>query len=168
MCIRDRPYPSPCHRLDSETAGCMIIAKTKSAQIRFNKLFTEKKIQKTYVAIVHGKVPLRGVINLPIAGQNAETIFERIEYKKSKSGEFYSQIKMYPRTGKTHQLRIHLACLGHPILGDKHYGRKGNILLHKGLFLCALQLCFHLGSCKVKVHTRDPSKFKRFLKLLDT
>lgn len=160
------PYPTTAHRLDTETSGCVIITKSKTAQIQMNQLFEAKKVEKTYIAIVHGKTPRRGIINLPIKGQAASTKFETIEYKKSKIGEVYSKIKMYPLTGRTHQLRIHCACLGHPILGDKIHGTKGNILLHKGLFLCSLAVCFHLDSRKIGALTKVPNKFDRFFKLI--
>jgi len=160
------PYPTPCHRLDRETAGCILIAKTKSAQIQFSQLFVERKISKSYIAIVHGKTPIRGSIYFDIHGQAARTNFEQIKVFESKRGEAYTVVKMYPITGRTHQLRIHFSILGHPILGDKVYGVDGNTLKHKGLFLCSISLSFLFGLEEEHIQTTLPKKFQRFERLV--
>ena len=157
------PYPTPCHRLDKETAGCVLIAKTKTAQIEISRLFVERKISKTYVAIVHGETAISGSIHLPINGQIAKTTFERKKVFKSKKGERYSVVKMHPITGRTHQLRIHFSKLGHPILGDKIYGNEGNILKHKGLFLCSTALDIKFGLLAKHISTTLSKKFQRFI-----
>jgi len=160
------PYPTPCHRLDAETAGCVLIAKTKNAQIEISRLFAERKISKTYIAIVHGRIPTRGSIHLKINGQAAVTIFEKIKEFESKREEAYSVVRMKPVTGRTHQLRIHFSKLGHPILGDKLYGKEGNILKHKGLFLCSTSLEFVFGLEAEHISTTLTKKFQRFEYLL--
>jgi 23S rRNA-/tRNA-specific pseudouridylate synthase len=81
---------------------------------------------------------------------------------------------MQPVTGRTHQLRKHAALIKHPIIGDSEYGEKGNVLLHKGLFLCAVKLtfCHPITSAELTIETEPPKKFdalmnrefKRFLK----
>ena len=161
------PYPTPCHRLDAETAGCILIAKTKMAQIEFSRLFKERKICKTYTAIVHGRIPIKGQIHLDINMQIAKTNFVRTKILESKRGEVYSIVKMYPITGRTHQLRIHFSKLGHPILGDKLYGVKGNILKHKGLFLCSTTLDFVFGLVAEHISTKLSKKFQRFERLIN-
>ena len=73
---------------------------------------------------------------------------------------------MSPHTGRTHQLRIHFSAIGHPILGDKLYGSEGNVLRHKGLFLCARSVTFHIGG-QIKTATVDtPKKFSRVIRLV--
>jgi len=160
------PYPTPCHRLDRETAGCVIVAKTKSAQIKFNKLFTERKIHKSYLAIVHGKMPKKGYINIPINNQEAETRFEREILIENNRGEYYSKIKLYPITGRTHQLRIHCSLLGHPVLGDSLYGIDGNVMKHKGLFLCSFAVKIDSGSKNQTFCTAYSKKFDRIIRLI--
>ncbi len=160
------PYPTLCHRLDRETAGCVLVAKTKSAQIKFNKLFIERKIHKTYVAIVHGKMPIRGYIDLPVNKQEAQTRFERELLIQNKRGDYYSKVKLYPITGRTHQLRIHCSLLGHPILGDVLYGNDGNVMKHKGLFLCAFALKIDSGSENHFYYTAYSNKFERVIRLI--
>lgn len=160
------PYPTPCHRLDAETAGCILIAKTKTAQIKINQLFSERKIYKTYTAIVHGEIPIKGSIHLPINGQTASTKFVRVKVIVSRRDQTYSVVNMYPITGRTHQLRIHFSMLGHPILGDKKYGNAGNILKHKGLFLCSTALDIEFGLLAKHISTSPSKKFQRFENLI--
>lgn len=159
------PYPTPCHRLDKSTSGCLLIAKTKTAQINIGKQFVSKSIQKNYLAIVHGDLDEEGEITSDINNQIAQTKYSVPEKVISKSGEVYSVVKLSPLTGRTHQLRIHLSSIGHPILGDKLYGKEGNILLHKGLFLFAIAISFISNNDAIHVKTSTPLKFQRILKL---
>ncbi len=160
------PYPTPCHRLDKATSGCVLVAKTKSAQIALGNQFAKKEIKKEYIAIVHGEVENEGTIDTPINGQEALTHFSVLEKAVSKSGEVFSFLSLQPQTGRTHQLRIHLSSLGHPILGDKLYGTEGNILLHKGLFLCAKRIHATVDDKLIKCVTSTPNKFTRIWRLL--
>lgn len=134
--------PTPVHRLDNQTSGLLVIAKTKTAQIELGKQFTNKTIQKNYCAIVIGKVHSNQIINSPIETKNAETTFEIIKIVKSLKYSNLSCLKVSPKTGRTHQIRIHLASIGHPILGDKLYGKKELNQQGKGLFLCASAIKF--------------------------
>ena len=159
------PYPTPCHRLDKSTSGCLVIAKTKSAQMRMGELFATQQITKEYTAIVHGKLPEESTINEHIDGQSAITKYSVLERITSNSGQDYSLLSLQPLTGRTHQLRIHLSSQGSPILGDKLYGEIGNTLLHKGLFLCARMINFEYGEISIKVKTDLPKKFERVWRL---
>lgn len=135
-------WPKPVHRLDNPTSGLLVIAKSKKAHIILGQQFEKKQIQKKYHAIVMGQTSDNGFINLPIENQIAETYFEKITEVRSLKNNFLTLLKLSPITGRTHQLRIHCAHLGFPILGDKLYGKEGNILKGKGLFLAATQLNF--------------------------
>ena len=160
------PYPTPCHRLDKATSGCLLIAKTKTAQIDIGNQLTHKEVQKEYLALIHGEVSESGNIKLLVNEQTAETSFERLEKIVTQRGEIWSLVKMSPHTGRTHQLRIHFSAIGHPILGDKLYGSEGNVLRHKGLFLCARSVTFHIGG-QIKTATVDtPKKFSRVIRLV--
>lgn len=160
------PYPTPCHRLDKATSGCILIAKTKTAQIEIGRQFTSKELQKEYITIVHGELSDEGFIDSNINGQEAYTRYEKVKHINSKHKRAYSLIKAFPQTGRTHQLRIHFASLGHPILGDKLYGEKGNILLHKGLFLCARSISIMLNDKLVEVNCDIPRKFERMMNMM--
>ncbi len=158
-------YPKPVHRLDSATSGLVVVSKTSKAHLALSQLFEKREIQKTYQAIVVGKTPPNGTITQLIDNQEATTHFETLKTIPSLRNGFLSLVRLSPKTGRTHQLRIHLSGMGHPIVGDTIYGEKGKTLLHKGLFLVAVGLAFeHPISRKgVTIEIEVPRKFGAFL-----
>ncbi len=129
------------HRIDKETSGCLIIAKTPQAFVELQRQFKERVVKKTYLAIIHGKVvPEEGEIRAPVGrlpwnrerfgivpgGKEAVTRYKRITYHESRiTNEELSLVELYPETGRTHQIRVHLKYINHPIVGDFQYaGRK--------------------------------------------
>ncbi|HSQ47869.1 MAG TPA: RluA family pseudouridine synthase, partial [Lutibacter sp.] len=112
------PWPTPVHRLDNQTSGILLIAKTKTAQIALGNQFENHTIQKKYCAVVIGEVLKNGKINSPIEDKTAETDFEVVTVVKSLRFEDLSLLNVFPKTGRTHQIRIHLASIDHPIFGD--------------------------------------------------
>ena len=129
----------PCHRLDRETSGLIIYAKGKSAQKKMMELFKQKKIKKTYIAFVQGKLPKdKGDIGYPIDGRNALTEYRVLEIRKN-----FSILKITPLTGRTNQIRIHFKDIGHPLVGETKFAfRKDYLLKAKRICLHAAQLSF--------------------------
>ncbi len=119
------------HRLDRETSGVIIGAKNDTAAKKLQKQFSERTTKKEYIAIVEGvPSPNKAIVDLPIArnnslpstfivnakGKTAQTKYEVLESKNNRS-----LVKLNPKTGRTHQLRVHLAYIKHPIVGDRVY-----------------------------------------------
>lgn len=129
------------HRIDKETSGILLVAKTPEAFSNLQRQFKERLIHKTYLAIVHGKlVPDVGEINAPVGrlpwnrerfgivpgGKEAITKYKVLQSIPSKvEGSHFSFVELSPETGRTHQIRVHLKYINHPIVGDYLYaGRK--------------------------------------------
>ncbi len=119
----------PCHRIDRETSGAVIFAWGKDGQARMMELFHREEIDKTYIAFVRGRVKqARGTINRPVEDvyhkrdprgarpKPAVSRYEVVEYHRG-----FSVVEWHPRTGRTHQIRIHSAEMGHPVLGERVY-----------------------------------------------
>lgn len=134
--------PRAAHRLDAPTCGLVLIAKTRSARIHLGDQFEAQSIKKHYQAIVTGQTMAEGRFDDPIDQKEAVTEFRLLKSVRSLHTEWISWLELHPRTGRTHQLRIHLANAGNPVLGDKRYGKPGEIMRGKGLFLCATALTF--------------------------
>jgi len=159
----DAVKPQPIHRLDYPTSGVLLIGKTSSSIQILSKLFENKEIQKTYHAICIGKIKSSGSINIPIENKESETIFEVLETVTSKRFGYLNLVKLSPKTGRKHQLRIHLSSTGNQILGDKEYGNLEFILNGKGLYLHASSLEFThpFTQEKISITKELPKKFRK-------
>jgi 23S rRNA pseudouridine1911/1915/1917 synthase len=127
--------PGIVHRLDKETSGLLVIAKNNSSHLHLAAQFAEHSIKRKYLALVRGKVEFdEDLIELPIGrhphkrksmsvGFGENTKYAKTHYRTLKRTPEYSLLELEPFTGRTHQLRVHLAFLGHPILGDTKYGK---------------------------------------------
>ncbi|EKE05863.1 MAG: hypothetical protein ACD_19C00176G0085 [uncultured bacterium] len=127
------------HRLDKETSGILLVAKTKESFEELQRQFKERLVHKTYIALVHGNVERsEGTINEPVGrlpwrrdrfgvlpnGREAVTKYVIID-SYNLDQMTYSLLRLMPQTGRTHQIRIHLKHIGHPIVADEFYaGRK--------------------------------------------
>lgn len=127
------------HRLDKETSGILVVAKTEESFSKLQLMFKERKVEKTYTALCHGKVdPPEGKIEETVGrlpwrrdrfgvvegGRESLTHYQLIRFYKGDRGG-YSLTEFYPKTGRTHQIRIHAKHIGHAIVSDEFYaGRK--------------------------------------------
>ena len=158
-------WPKPVHRLDSATSGLLIIAKTHLAQIDLGNQFKNKTITKRYRAVVIGKITKDGFVNSDIDEKKSESEYRLVKNVNSLTNDWLSLVDLFPHTGRTHQLRIHMSELGFPIMGDKLYGNKGQMIKGKGLFLSAVELNFTHPRTQEKttVEKNQPKKFDSFL-----
>lgn len=155
------------HRLDRATSGVMICAKTPEALQWLQKQFSQRKTKKTYLAVVAGefKQP-EAIIDMPIERNPKKPALFRVgangksaltAYKVLKTNGKYSLLELKPTTGRTHQLRVHLEHIGHPIVGDRFYGGEEA----DRLFLHAQSLELTLPNKKREVFTvPTPKAFK--------
>lgn len=161
------PYPLTIHRLDKSTSGLVIIAKTYASRVALGQLLEKKAFQKYYYAIVQGYLNASGELNSPIGEKSALTSFQTICAVPCKRNGSLTLIRLSPITGRTHQLRIHLARLGYPIYGDQLHGDPNNTKKNKGLFLFAYRLTFkHPITAKIiDVTAPTPQKFLRYFSI---
>lgn len=135
--------PGIVHRIDRDTSGLMLVARTQKGQIALSKMFHDRQIHKTYLAVVEGHPPREGRIALPIGRDPKE------RHKMSHAGicsrdalTHYHTLAYYPEhaliaatiiTGRTHQIRVHFAAIGHAIVGDATYGKKNHLITRQAL-----------------------------------
>lgn len=173
------------HRLDKDTSGLLMVAKNTVASEYYKQLFKERKVKKTYIALVSGVVPKdEGIISLAITrskkdfrkriatprmvegARQAETHFKVLQRYKE-----YTFLEVSPKTGRTHQIRSHLASIGYPVACDKLYGGK-KYTCPKGLgrqFLHASELEFMTKDGKhVELEAELPSDLKDALSVLSS
>ena len=126
-------------------------------------MFKEKKIQKTYFAVTIDKMKNKGSISSSIDNRESLTDYEVLESVKSERFEFLNLVKLSPKTGRKHQLRIHLLSIGNPILGDKEHYLENKILNGKGLYLHAASLDFThpFTREKLTISKELPKKFTK-------
>ena len=157
--------PRPVHRLDKLTSGLLLVAKTRSAQINLGQQFENQQISKTYVALVKGKLEGEGLLDSSIDQQKAKTFYKSVRVEQSLSYADVSMVELHPKTGRTHQLRIHMAEIGHPIVGDAVHDSE-KVLKGKGLFLTACKVSFihPVSLLNQTFEISLPSKFDAFLK----
>lgn len=165
--------PGIVHRLDKDTSGLIIVCKNDKSHKEIAKQIEERTLKRSYYAIVHGKVEFnQGTVNKPIGrdkihrhkmaviknGRNAITHF-----KVLKTAEKYSLFECNLETGRTHQIRVHMASIGHPVVGDKTYGKKTD--KENKMMLHAYKLIFKHPTSKkqIKLETSIPERFKQFL-----
>jgi len=175
------------HRLDKETSGIILIAKTQASFENLQRQFKEREVQKSYLTLVHGKVTpadltIRASIGRSpfnrkkfgvfLGGKDAESAYRLVKSYSEKKLGFFSLLEIIPKTGRTHQIRVHLKFIGYPVVGDKLYGGRKNVKQDQQLldrqFLHAASIKFkHPQTGSQLVFTAElPEDLKKFLKSL--
>lgn len=174
------------HRLDKETSGLLLVAKNEESFTKLQKQFKNRLVSKTYIALVHDKLILKKAkVEAPIGrlpwnkmrfgvvpgGKDAFTEYVVVDYY-NKGYNNYTLVEVFPKTGRTHQIRVHFKYLGHPIVSDELYaGRKvaiadrlwcPRLFLHAG----ALEFDHPKKEKRIKVRSKLPEDLEKALKSL--
>jgi 23S rRNA pseudouridine1911/1915/1917 synthase len=167
--------PGIVHRLDKDTTGVILVAKDTKTQEALSLQFHDRLVEKVYRAVVEGSVKKEeGVVEGAIGrhptlrkkmamvtkgGRQSLTRFKVIKRLRG-----FTYLEIYPKTGRTHQIRVHLASIGHPIVGDELYGKKGNKIASRPL-LHAHKILFHhpVKKTPVQVEAPIPEDFEEFV-----
>ena len=171
--------PGIVHRLDKDTSGVVLVARNQEFFEYLKDLFQNRRIKKTYRAVVLGHPKeARGRIDAPIGLKTGSV--KRIphrgkelkpaltEYRVLREFEGFSYVEIYPHTGRTHQIRVHLNLIGHPVAGDRVYGGKTAARTAKRQMLHAYSLEFHTKTKGGMVIVADPPQdFADFLRSLE-
>jgi len=175
--------PGIVHRLDKDTSGVMVVARNKKTFDELKRKFADREIEKNYVAVVYGNLEKKaGVVDKPIAraasfkkqkiarGKMKGTARAAVtEYRLLKRYDGFDFVEALPKTGRMHQIRVHLASLGNPIVGDAKYKRR-DLIVPIGIerqLLHAQTLKFELNGQKCSFEAELPIDFTAFLKGLD-
>jgi tRNA pseudouridine32 synthase/23S rRNA pseudouridine746 synthase len=155
--------PALAHRLDRDTSGCLVLGRHRKALSRLGKLFQGGRVEKTYWAVTEG-IPAEpeGRIDLALAKETPKSGWKMVvdrdkgqaavtDYRVRGTADGRAWIECFPRTGRTHQIRVHLATLGCPVLGDPVYGSKGG-----ALHLHSRAVAFPLYPSKPRVEAEAP------------
>ena len=185
MQVGDNPFrPGIVHRLDKDTSGVLVIAKTPEAFDELKRMFQEREVEKTYFALTEGRLPQdSGTIDFAItriphsekrsirrATDDPEAREAVTDYRVLKRYADCDLVEVSPKTGRTHQIRVHFSALQHPIVGDRLYGfrRKGSAIEAPRQMLHAGKLSLSLFDKSYVIESEVPKDFQTLLSGLTT
>ena len=169
--------PGIVHRIDKDTSGLLLVAKNNQAHISLAEQIKEHSLTRKYIALVHGNIKQEeGVIDAPIGRHNSDRKRMCVTDKNSRQAvthykvleryDGYTFIECRLKTGRTHQIRVHMSNIGHPVMGDPVYGPKKTKCKEKGQLLHAKTVGFiHPKTCEyMEFSTEIPERFLKYLK----
>ena len=170
--------PGIVHRLDKDTSGLMIIAKSNRAYHELVKMFKNSEIKKEYLAIVEGQIKESMTINEPIGRDPRNRVKMAVVYNNSKEAiteidviknyNKFTLLSVHILTGRTHQIRVHMSYINHPVLGDLVYGHKNKYKIDKQMLHAYRLKLKHPITKEFMEFTDDyPDRFEKFLKRSD-
>jgi 23S rRNA pseudouridine1911/1915/1917 synthase len=154
------------HRLDRDTSGLLIVARSERAHVALQRALSRREIEREYLALVHGRPPARtGTIEAPIGRDarvrtrmsvgGAHARDARTHFELDRALPQHSLLRLRLETGRTHQIRVHLQAIGYPVAGDPEYGRPGALGLQRQ-FLHATRLAFEHPITGQRVEVSSP------------
>jgi tRNA pseudouridine32 synthase/23S rRNA pseudouridine746 synthase len=157
------------HRLDCDTSGVIIFARTKQAQGFLGQEFEQRRAHKTYIARLKGRMATdSGIVDLPLGSDWEYRPRQKVDHAKGRPAvtdwqvinrtDHETRVRLTPHTGRSHQLRVHMLALGHPILGDQIYAPE-TLANHNRLMLHAETLSLHHPVTKNRVTFTSPTPF---------
>ena len=171
--IGNKIRPGIVHRLDKNTSGLIVVAKNHIAHMRLSYQFKSRQFKKSYLAMVHGKVsPFEATIEGPIGrdprNRKRMSIVERgrdstTEYKVLKSYRKYTLLNVMPITGRTHQIRVHMTSVGHPLVADELYGKPHKLLARQFLHAQAINFIHPSTKQVVALSIELPQDLRKFV-----
>lgn len=173
----DALRPGIVHRLDKDTSGVMLVAKNRAAQMNLVEQFRARSVMKAYLVLVKGRLtPENGAIEAPIGRDRADRKRmavatggreARTEYRVIRYVDGYTLLEVRPETGRTHQIRVHLAAIGYPVVGDAVYGVKSSFLARQFVHACRLGFKLPATGKYVEFKAELPPDLERALKAVE-
>lgn len=173
-CLQSRveqvlPRARLVHRLDMATSGIMLMALNKSAQVHISRQFELRKTRKSYIAHVYGRLAQpEGEVDLPLICDWPNRPKQKVDHEQGKPSltkyrcieqfEDFARVELTPITGRSHQLRVHMMSIGHPILGDRFYAQEQALAMSPRLLLHAtwLQITHPVQNTPIEFHSPCP------------
>lgn len=169
--VEKYPHAKITHRLDMATSGILMFAKHRNAEVAVSKMFQARTVQKNYIALVQGKLEGQGSVDVPLMtdwenrprqmvhfelGKAAKTLYQAVQYFEA---DDITRVLLTPVTGRSHQLRVHMQYIGHPITGDQFYHPDYRQSALKRMALHASYLAFTQPLSGVDVEIRGNTPF---------
>ncbi|WOE33022.1 MULTISPECIES: pseudouridine synthase [unclassified Acinetobacter] len=168
--LQDFPLAKVTHRLDMATSGLLMFAKHRDAEVAVSKMFQARGVQKNYIALIQGQLQDTGEVDVPLIadwenrprqmvdyniGKTAKTLYQALDYDVQRN---FTRVRLTPITGRSHQLRVHMLHIGHPILGDQiyHPEPKHGHLNRMALHASDLIFTHPLQAIEVNIHAHVP------------